>query len=568
MKLGWQKWEEIMLSRFFGLVLGILSFGFLMTLSTPALSAPKAKTAASVPAVQPNVKAPQGGSVTTNFLAEPSSLHPITSVDLYSHNIHDLVLASLLTKDPETYEWKPYLAEKWEISKDGKVFTFHLRKNITFHDGHPLTAEDVKFSFDAIFEPKYNAAHKRPYYEQISRVEVVDPYTVKFFAKSVYFQNFDICAGMYVIPKHIYSDVEKSKKMNKELIGEGPYKLEKYERGQRIILKKYDNWFGKDDPQFKGEFNFETLNFRFVKEQNVYLEMVKRGDIDYGDLTPEQYAKKTEGDPWGKTVLKVKADNKEPKGYRFVGWNLRNELFKDRDVRMALAMLMNREEMNQKFRYGLSVLATGPTDYFSDYASPNVKPVPFDPKKAAELLSKAGWKDSNKDGVLDKMVNGKRLDFRFSVAFANKDFEKYLTFYKEDLKKAGIDMEVRYLEWNSFLKTLDEGKFEGICLAWMTTFEFDPKQVWHSSSAVQGGSNFIGYKNPEVDQLIDRARGEMNRQKRIILLRKVYEAIAHDAPYVFMFNEKYDFYAASAKLGRPGDTFKYSVGSDYWWMNP
>ena len=555
-----------MVSHLFSLALLLCGLTSFSMFSSVAMAAPKTKV--TVPAVQPNAQAPQGGSVTTNFPAEPSSIHPITSTDLYSRNIHDLTLASLLTKDPETYEWKPYLAEKWDISKDGKVFTFYLRKNATFHDGQPITAEDVKFSFDAIFEPKYNAAFKRPYYEQISRVEIVDPYTVKFFAKSVYFQNFDICAGMYIIPKHIYSDVDKSKKMNKELVGSGPYMLEKYERGQKIVLKKYANWFGKDDPLYKGEYNFETLNFRFVKEENVYLEMVKRGDIDYGDLTPEQYAKKTDGDPWGKTVLKVKADNVEPKGYRFVGWNLRNDLFKDRDVRMALAMLMNREEMNQKFRYGLSVLATGPTDYFSDYASPNVKPVPFDPKKAAELLAKAGWKDSNKDGILDKMINGKRVDFRFTVVHANKDFEKYLTFYKEDLKKAGIDMEVKYFEWNSFLKTLDEGKFDAICLAWTTSIEFDPKQIWSSSSAVPGGSNFIGYKNPEVDQLIEKARAEMDRKKRIPLFRKVYEIIAHDAPYVFMFNEKYDFYAASAKIGRPADTFKYSVGSDYWWMKP
>lgn len=535
--------------------------------SSVVLAQPKAKKAAT-PQVQPNANAPQGGSVTTNFLAEPPTLHPITAQDLYAAEIHELTMGTLLTKDPETYEWSPFIAEKWDISKDGKVFTFYLRKNATFHDGKPVTAEDVKFSFDAIFEPKYNAAHRRPYYEQIARVEVVDPYTVKFFAKSTYYRNFDICAGMMIIPKHVYEDVEKSKKMNKELVGSGPYMVEKYERGQRIILKKYANWFGKDEPTLKGEYNFETINFRFVKEENVYLEMLKKGDIDYLDLNAEQYATKTQGDPWGKTVLAVKAENASPKGYRFVGWNQRNELFKDRDVRMALAMLMNREEMNKKFRFGLSTLATGPTDNFSDSASPNVKPILFDPKKAAELLAKAGWKDTDKDGILDKVINGKKVDFRFTVVHANKDFEKYLTFYKEDLKKVGIDMEVKYLEWNSFMKTLDEGKFEAVCLGWMTTFDFDPKQVWHSSSAVPGGSNFIGYKNPEVDKLIDQARSEMDRKKRVPLLRKVYEMIANDVPYVFMFNEKYDFYAVASKIGRPADTFKYTTGSSYWWMKP
>lgn len=517
-----------------------------------------------------NPEAPQGGSFVMNIggRSEPPTIHPITATDVPASNVHDFTMASLLTKDPQTFEWKPYLAEKWEISKDGKVFTFWLRKGLTFHDGKPITAEDVKFSFDAIFEPKYNAAHKRPYYEGIEKVEVVDPQQVKFHAKHVYFLNFDIAAGMMILPKHIYSDVEKSKKMNKEIVGSGPYKIERFDKGQKIVLKKHPGWFGESVPDLKPLYNFETVTLRFVKDENVYLEMLNKGDLDYEELSPEQYMKKTEGGNWGKKVLKYKVENKMPKGYRYVAWNLENPLFKDRDVRVALAHLMNREEMIKKFRYGLSALATGPVDYFSDYASPKVKPITFDPKKAQELLAKEGWKDSDKDGLLDKTINGKKTNFSFTLVHANKEYEKYLTYYKEDLKKAGIDMELKYLEWNSFIKIMDEGKFDALSLAWMTTVEFDPKQIWHSSSAVKGGSNIIKYKVPEVDKLIEQARGEMNRAKRIKMLRKVYERIAADAPYVFMFNEKYGLYANSASMGKPADAFNYSIGVDYWWVKP
>jgi peptide/nickel transport system substrate-binding protein/microcin C transport system substrate-binding protein len=229
---------------------------------------------------------------------------------------------------------------------------------------------------------------------------------------------------------------------------------------------------------------------------------------------------------------------------------------------------MNREEMNKKFRYNLSVLATGPADVFADFASKDVKPLLFDPTKAQELLKKAGWADSNKDGVLDRMVDGKRQDFKFSLIHANKDNEKYFTFYREDLKKAGIDMEVKFLEWNSFLKMLDDGKFEAVALAWMTGVNWDPKQIWHSSSAVAGGSNFVGYKNPVVDQMIDRARVEMDYAKRIPLLKKVYEEIAKDAPYVFMFNEQYSFYAHASRIEKPKDTFKYGIGTEFWFPKP
>lgn len=516
-----------------------------------------------------NPDAPQGGNITLNIRGEPPTIHPIAATDVYASYVHDFTMSSLLTKDAQTYEWKPRLAEKWEISKDGKVFTFWLRKGLTFHDGKPLTAEDVKFSFDAIFEPKYNAAHKRPYYEGIAKVEVVDPLQVKFYTKEVYFLNFDIAAGMMIIPKHVYSDVEKSKRMNKELVGSGPYSIEKFDKGQKIVLKKFDGWFGKGIPELKGEMNFQSITIRFVKEENVYLEMLNKGDLDlYDDLSPEQYVKKTDGGNWGKSVLKVKTENLTGKGYRYVGFNMESQLFKDKEVRIALSHLMNKEEMIKKFRYDLSVPATGPTDVFSDYASPKVKGFEFNPKKAGEILAKQGWKDSDKDGILDKMIGGKKVDFKFALIHSNKEYEKYLTYYKEDLKKAGIDMEVKYLEWNSFLKLIDEGKFDAVSLAWSTGIEFDPKQQWHSSSAVTGGSNFVRYRVPEVDRMIDQARAEMDRKKRIQLLRKVYERIAGDAPYVFMFNEKFIFYAVNERIGRPGDTFKYAMGFDYWWVKP
>lgn len=519
-------------------------------------------------AATPNENAPQGGVFNLNLGGEPPTLHPISSTDVYAQGVQNYVMDTLLTRDLETYAWKPRIAEKWEVSKDNKIFTFHLRKNAVFHDGKPVTAEDVKFSFDAIFEPAYQAAHLRPYYEGIAKVEVIDPNTVKVTAKDTYFKNFDtIAAMMTILPKHVYGDVEKSKKMTRTLIGCGPYSLEKFERGQIITLKKFDKWYGNGDKEWKGMYNFATINMRFYKEEAVTLERAKKGDLDYIDLRPEAYVKKTEGAPWGKTIIKHKVENSAPKSYGFVGWNLRRDLFQDKGVRVALAHLMNREEMNKKFRYNMADLATGPTYVKSEYAPKSVKPILFDPKEATELLAKAGWKDTDKDGVLDKVVNGKKTSFKFTLIHPNKDNEKYWTMYKEDLKKAGIDMEIKYLEWNSFLKLMDEGNFDAVALGWGGgDITWDPKQIWHSSSAVPGGSNFIGYKNPEVDKLIDEARQSLDEKKRVKLLNQVYEKIASDAPYVFMFNDKFDFYATASKIQMPAETFKYGIGVDYWWM--
>ena len=128
-------------------------------------------------------------------------------------------------------------------------------------------------------------------------------------------------------------------------------------------------------------------------------------------------------------------------------------------------------------------------------------------------------------------------------------------------------MELKYLEWNSFLKLIDEGNFDSAALAWGGgDLEWDPKQIWHSSSAVVGGSNFINYKNPEVDKLIDEARLTLDKKKRVQTLQKVYEIIASEAPYVFMFHPKFGFYAHSKKMGMPGDTFRFNTGLNFWWM--
>lgn len=516
---------------------------------------------------EPNLNAPKGGTFVRNLGGEPPTVHPIMGTDTYSQRVFDMVMDTLLERKFTDWEWVPRLAEKYEISKDGKTYTFWLRKNATWHDGKPVTAEDVKFSFEAVFEPKYQAAHLIPYLEGIGKVEVVDTYTVKVTAKDNYYKNFDnFASGFNIIPKHIYSDVEKSKKMSRTLIGSGPYKLEKFDRGQKIILKKNPNWAAQNEPYYKGAFNFDTVDFRFYKDENIEIERTKKGELDMIDLSPEAYVKKTTGAPFGTSVLKKKIENEAPKSYGFIGWNLRREIFQDRNVRVALAHLMNREEINKKFLYGFSQLATGPTFVKSDFASPNVKPFLFDPKKAQELLNKAGWSDTDKDGTLDKVINGKKTPFRFTLIYPNKEVEKWWTHYQQDLKKAGINMELKYMEWNSFLKLLDEGNYDSASLAWgATDIDWDPKQIWHSASAIPGGSNFIWYKNPEVDKLIDESRQTMDRKKRVQMLQKVYEIIANDAPYVFLFNSRYNFYAHAKDIGMAGDTMRYSAGIPFWW---
>lgn len=524
----------------------------------------RANTLASTPLGSPDAK--MADVLYTNLGAEPASLHPLKANEAVSNEVTGYILESLANRNVDTYEWEPALASSWETAKDGKSYTFKLRQGVKWSDGQPLTAEDVKFSFEAISDPKMEAAALIPYYEAIEKAEILDPQTIKFTVKEKYFKNFEMVAGLTVIPKHIYGDLNTKLNLNQNVIGTGPYTLDKWEKGQRIVLKRNPNYWGWAQPENKGRYNFERMMMRFVKEQNVSLEMLKKGDIDYDSFNPETYVQRAVGKEWGSKVFKVKTKNNAPKGYGFIAWNLKNPLFQDRDVRYALALLANRGEMIKKFRFDMSELATGPWYLHSEYASKKVKPILFDPKAALALFKKAGWSDSDKNGTLDKMIGGKKVEMSFTVMTANPDFEKYLTLYKEDAKQVGVNIEVKKTEWNSFVKQLDERNFEAINLGWGAgSVDLDPKQIWHSDSAKGTGSNFISYNNKEVDKLIDQARGTLDKKARIPLLQKVFELVANDAPYVFLFNDSNTLYGHTARMKRVKDTYGYGVGFDYWW---
>ncbi len=499
-----------------------------------------------------------------NLGHEPENLHPIRSTDLYASIIQGYVLDTLLVRDRNTYQLKPHLAEKWEIDKDHKVFTFSIRSNVQWHDGRPLTAQDVAFSFKAYKDPSFGGAHFLPYLENIESVKVLDENRVQFKANKKYFGNLSVLGTLAIIPEHIYKD--KEKKLNNSLIGSGPYIFKQYKKGKKILLEQNKHWWGRSVKS--DTYRIKYIVFRFIKDENDQLIRMTGGGFDFLSLSPSAYMKKTNNPPWGESITKKEIKNKEPSGYKYIGWNLKNPLFQSKKTRKALNYLMNRELMNKKFLYSKSKLATGPWYSWSDYADSSIQPIPFDPQRAGELLSADGWKDKDKNGILSKTIEGQDREFRFSLIFTNKDFEKYLTIYQQDLKKSGIIMSLRFMDWSAFLKLIHEKKFSAVSLGWSGgSVELDPKQIWHSESSRKGGHNFISYSNQTVDRLIDEGRVEMNRDERIKIFKTVYRLIAEDYPYLFLFNSPVRFYSYNKKVKMEKDTYIYELGQRYWWLS-
>ena len=497
----------------------------------------------------------------SNLRSEPETIHPISSTDVYASIVMNHVLDSMLIRNSDTYEWEPHLAESWEVSKDHKLFTFTIRSNVKWHDGHPLTVKDIAFSFNAYKDPSFGGVHFLPYLEGIESVKILDDKRVQFEANKKYFKNLDVLGGLNIIPEHIYKD--KEKKLSRVLIGSGPYIFKKYEKGKKIVLEQNKDWWGRSVKS--DTHRIKHIMFRFIKDENDQLIRMAAGGFDFLSLSSEAYMKKTNKPPWGKTIVKKEVSNKQPAGYDYIGWNLKNPLFQSKNTRKALVYLINRELMNKKFRYGKDKLAAGPWYSWSEYADSSIKPIPFDPKKAGKLLSEDGWQDTDQNGILDKVIQNQKKEFSFTLIFSNKDKEKYLTIYQQDLKKSGINMSLRFMDWSAFLKLIHEKKFEAVNLAWSGgSVDLDPKQIWHSKSSRKGGHNFIHYFNPQVDKLIDKGRVEMDRNKRIKIFQKVYHLIAEDYPYLFLFNSPVHFYAHSKKLKMEKDTYVYELGSRYW----
>ncbi len=502
-----------------------------------------------------------------NLRVAPPTLNPFTSVDMYAYLVHKRVFETLLVRDIETYEFKPYLAKSWSVSKDNKEFTFVLRSTAKWHDGKPLTVEDVKFTFDAIKDPKnkYKVTSLKGYLENIVRAKVINKNTIKFYAKDNYFKNLDmISLEMFILPKHIYENPKI--KLSSEILGSGPYHFVNFNRRKSIKLKRNDNWWGYKDSYFKKEFNFNNIVMKFTRDSTQSLQMLRMGDLDYTAMNSKSYVKEAVGDQWGKKYFKVQYKNNEPKGFSVLGLNLKDPRFTSRKTRIALTHLVNRKLMVEKFLYNQSELVSGPTHPSSPFADSSIPEIEYSPKKAISLLKEEGWEDSDGDKVLDKTIEGKKHQLEFTIISPSLSYQKFLTIFQEDAKKVGVKVNIKHLEWNSFIRNLYERKFEVAHFNTGSTYLWDPKSVWHSESIGQSGHNYIHYANTKVDKLISEQRIVSDLIERKKILREIYKEIANDVPAIFMFTSKYNYYGHSKRINKLRNTFSYDVGIDRMWM--
>ncbi len=294
------------------------------------------------------------------------------------------------------------------------------------------------------------------------------------------------------------------------------------------------------------------------------LVTLKSGSLDTMDLTPIQHTRGTNSERFKREFQKLEYF---APSYSYIGWNNENPIFMDKRVRQAMTYLTNRRQMVKTLLFGLGEVVNGPIFFFRPEYDKTLHDYPYNPDKALTILREAGWKDSDGDGILDKIINGKRTPFRFEfkVPSGSSTGKSIILVLQEELKKHGILATVRELDWTIFLDDVKNHKFDAVIMAWaMQASEPDEYQVWHSSQAANKGSDHISYKNARVDRILEDYRREFDPKKRVKLYREFQEILNDEQPYTFLFARK----SVSAVQRRFHGVEVYPAGlrPQEWWV--
>jgi peptide/nickel transport system substrate-binding protein len=462
-----------------------------------------------------------GDMLVDSNIGEPATLNPVLASDQASFNIADMVFSGLVRFDRDL-NIEGCLAKSWDISKDGKLITFHLRHGVKWHDGVEFTAQDVKFTYDMYMDPKTKTAYKS-LFEPIQRIEIPDRYTVKVYYREVFAPALQYW-GTDIIPYHLLHDKDiNTAEFNRNPIGTGPYKFSKWITADRIELTANKDYF-------EGEPYISRYVCRNIPDQSVQFMEMLAGTLDMMALNSDLYFTKTNSGDFVKNFNRYQI---QAPGYRYVAYNEKNPLFKDKNVRKALSYAIDKDAIIKGVLRGLAKPVSGPfipgTWAYNDKAETYA----YNTLTAMTLLKKAGWAPG-RDGYLYK--DGNKFEFTVCTNQGNKEREEIATILQQELGLLGIKVNVRILAWNIFItEFIDKQKFDAVVMGWSTTRDPDCYETWHSSKTKEGEFNFISYRNPEVDRLLIAGRTTFDLKKRAAAYKRIHALIADDAPYTFLY---------------------------------
>ncbi|MGD2153525.1 MAG: ABC transporter substrate-binding protein [Gemmatimonadales bacterium] len=472
-----------------------------------------------------SAEATVGGTAIVAFNAEMGRFNPLVNTDQNTNEVIYYMLFTPLLQYDETYEPRPYLARSWELESEAVIF--HLNRDVRWHDGEPVTAHDVEFTFRRAKDPRTASALSSAYLELVESAEVIDSFTIRFSFVRPHARPLD---GFWwaPVPRHLLEAVPPAElaraPFNRRPVGSGPFRFVEWEAGESITLDRVP-----DFPESLGGPPFlDRVIFRFIGEPATLLSEALTGAIDVnGSLFPHQ-AEQVERTP-GVRLLSYPS-----REYYYIGWNLRRPQLRDARVRRALTMALDRPAIIDVLMYGYGGLATGTIAPWHPMFTP-IDPLAFDPAAAAAELAAAGWIDRDDDGVRED-ERGTPLRFTLMTNHENPVRVDIAQVAQSRFDRIGVDVDLRTLEWQTLLARHRGREFDAVVQSWvLDNFRVDPAALFHSSQADRPGSyNRSGLEDPEVDRLIEAATSTTDPEAAKRLWLEFSLALQEAQPFTFL----------------------------------
>jgi len=463
-----------------------------------------------------------GGTLIDATIGEPSGLIAMTAGESAASAIAGNIFNSLIKYD-KNLDLTGELAQSWDISDDKKTITFHLKPNLKWADNQPLTSDDVLFTWQKVTDENTRTPYGSDY-ALVIKAETPDTNTFRVTYSAPYAPALSTWAGLHILPKHLLKDQDiNTTVFKRHPVGSNYYKLDSWKNGQFLKLTR-------NSLASQGQARIDTLITRIIPDKATQFLELSADNIDMMGLNPIQYSRVLPARP--QLNKNVGLYKELGSGYTYMGFNLKRKPFDDVRVRLAINYAIDKQEIIDGVLLGLGEPVASPYKPGTRWSNPTLQPYPYNPVKAKELLKEAGFADTNGDGILEK--DGKSFSFEI-LTNQNKEREMSAVLIQRRLKEVGIQVNIRALEWASFLgRFIEPREFDAVILAWSLSLDPDQYSIWHSSQQAAKQFNFVGYKNAKVDKLLEEGRLELDPDKRQKIYHEFAKILLEDSPIVYL----------------------------------